>query len=229
MGTVGQVTPLAADIRSERSVAAAVDGADAVVNLVGILYEKGGRSFKAIHADGAERVARLAKAAGVTTFVQMSSLGASIRCGSGICAFQSGRRGGGARALSRRHGSSGPPSSSARRTSFFNSSRPWRGCSPALPLIGGGRMKFQPVYVGDVAAAILRCVEDPHTAGKTYELGGPGVFSFADLLRRMLREIGRRRLLLPLPFGIARLQALVPRAAAGAAADPGPDQAAAAG
>jgi NADH dehydrogenase len=80
---------------------------------------------------------------------------------------------------------------------------------PALPLIGGGRMKFQPVYVGDVAEAILRCVEDPHTAGKTYELGGPGVFSFADLLRRTLREIGRRRLLLPLPFGIARLQAMV--------------------
>ena len=67
---------------------------------------------------------------------------------------------------------------------------------PALPLIGGGGMKFQPVYVGDVAEAILRCVENPNTAGKTYELGGPGIFSFAELMRRLLREIGRRRLLL---------------------------------
>ena len=208
MGTVGQVTPLAADIRSERAVAAAVDGADAVVNLVGILYEKGGRSFKTIHADGAERVARLAKAAGVKTFVQMSSLGASADA-----AAEYARSKAAGETAVRAHYADAriirPSIVFGPEDGFFNKFAAMARLAPALPLIGGGRMKFQPVYVGDVAEAILRCVEDPHTAGKTYELGGPGVFSFADLLRRTLREIGRRRLLLPLPFGIARLQAMV--------------------
>jgi NADH dehydrogenase len=188
MGTVGQVTPLAADIRSERSVAAAVDGADAVVNLVGILYEKGGRSFKAIHADGAERVARLAKAAGATTFVQMSSLGASS-----AAAAEYARSKAAGEAAVRAHYADArivrPSIVFGPEDEFFNKFAAMARLSPALPLIGGGRMKFQPVYVGDVAEAILRCVEDPHTAGKTYELGGPGIFSFADLLRRMLLPV----------------------------------------
>ena len=105
------------------------------------------------------------------------------------------------------HASSGLASSFGPEDGFFNKFAAMARFAPALPLIGGGGMKFQPVYVGDVAEAILRCVENPKTAGKTYELGGPGIFSFAELMRRLLREIGRRRLLLPLPFGIARIQA----------------------
>jgi NADH dehydrogenase len=201
------VTPLAVDIRSERAVAAAVAGADAVVNLVGILYEKGGRSFQAIHAEGAERIARLAKAAGVKTFVQMSALGAAADAAADYARSKAAGE-----AAVRRH----YPDARIVRPSivfgpeddFFNRFAAMARFAPALPLVGGGGMKFQPVYVGDVAEAIRRCVEDPATAGKTYELGGPRALSFAELLRRMLKEIGRRRLLLPLPFALARLQAM---------------------
>jgi len=208
MGVVGQVTPVAADLRSERAVSAAVAGADAVINLVGILYERGSRNFQTIHVDGAERAARLARAAGAKVFVQMSALGA----GDDAPADYARSKAAGEAAV-RRHF----PDARVIRPSivfgpedgFFNKFAAMARFAPALPLIGGGRMKFQPVYVGDVAEAILRCVEDPATAGKTYELGGPGVFTFAELLRRTLQEIGRHRLLLPLPFGIARVQAAV--------------------
>src|SRR5262249_30651491 len=88
---------------------------------------------------------------------------------------------------------------------FFNRFATMARFLPALPLIGGGRTLFQPVYVGDVADALLRLVEDPATAGKTYELGGPRVYSFRELLEILLKEIGRRRLLLPIPFGLASL------------------------
>jgi NADH dehydrogenase len=206
MGVVGQVTPIAADLRSERAVAAAVDGADAVINLVGILYEKGGRTFQAIHAEGAERAARLAKAAGARTFVQMSALGAAADAPAEYARSKAAGE-----AAVRRHFPDArivrPSIVFGPEDGFFNKFAAMARFAPALPLVGGGGMKFQPVYVGDVAEALLRCVENPYTAGKTYELGGPGVFTFAELLRRMLREIGRRRLLLPLPFGIARIQA----------------------
>ena len=86
---------------------------------------------------------------------------------------------------------------------FFNRFATMARFAPALPLIGGGKTLFQPVYVGDVADALLRLVEDPATAAKTYELGGPRVLSFRALLELMLHEIGRRRLLLPMPFGLA--------------------------
>ncbi|MBL8709480.1 MAG: complex I NDUFA9 subunit family protein, partial [Rhodospirillaceae bacterium] len=90
---------------------------------------------------------------------------------------------------------------------FFNRFARMAMISPALPLIGGGHTKFQPVYVGDVAAAVEKVLNDPATAGRTYELGGPRVYSFADLLRLMLSEIGRCRLLIPMPFALARLKA----------------------
>ncbi|HEY7687451.1 MAG TPA: complex I NDUFA9 subunit family protein, partial [Dongiaceae bacterium] len=166
----------------------------------------GGRSFKAVHADGAERIARLAKAAGAGTMVQMSALGASA----GAPAEYARTKAAGEAAV-RGHFPDAriirPSIVFGPEDGFFNKFAAMARFAPALPLVGGGQMKFQPVYVGDVAAAILRCVEDDGTAGKTYELGGPGIFSFAELLRRTLQEIGRRRLLLPLPFGIARIQA----------------------
>ena len=206
MGAVGQITPIGADVRGERSVTMAVDGVDAVVNLVGILFEKGSRNFQTIHVDGAERVARLAKAAGAKTFVQMSALGADPDA-----AAEYARSKAAGEVAVRRHFPDAriirPSIVFGPEDDFFNKFAAMARFAPALPLIGGGGMKFQPVYVGDVAEAILRCAENPGTAGTTYELGGPGIFSFAELLRRTLQEIGRRRLLLPLPFGIARIQA----------------------
>jgi NADH dehydrogenase len=206
MGAVGQITPIAANLRHEASVAAAVAGADAVVNLVGILYERRPQSFAAIHVEGAGRAARAAHAAGVRRYVHVSALGADPASPASY-----GRSKAAGEAAVR---AAFPEAAIARPSvvfgpedDFFNRFAGLARYSPALPLIGGGKTRFQPVYVGDVADALARLVEDPATAGKTYELGGPGTYSFRELLEYLLREIGRRRLLLPLPFALAQLQA----------------------
>ena len=206
MGAVGQITPVAASLRHDASIAAAVAGADAVVNLVGVLHDRGAQSFAAIHADGAGRVARAATAAGVERFVQMSAIGAdpaspAAYARTKAAGEQAVRAAFPAAAIARPSIVFGP------EDSFFNRFATLARFAPALPLIGGGKTLFQPVYVGDVADALLRLVEDPATAGRTYELGGPRVYSFRALLELMLREIGRRRLLVPLPFGLASFQA----------------------
>lgn len=218
MGAVGQITPVAASLSHEGSIAAAVAGADAVVNLVGILHEgslpvralfpRAVQRFADVHAEGAARVARAAKAAGATTFVQMSALGADPASPAAY---------GRSKAAGEQAVRAVYPDSAIVRPSvvfgpeddFLNRFATMARFLPALPLIGGGNTRFQPVYVGDVADALLRLVEDPATAGKTYELGGPRIYSFRALLELMLREIGRRRLLVPLPFAVASLQAFV--------------------
>lgn len=205
-GDVGQVTPVAANIRDDRSVAAAVAGADAVVNLVGILYQSGRQKFDDVQAKGAARVAAAAKAAGATRFIQMSAIGADAGSQSLY-------------ARSKAEGEQGVklafPGATILRPSivfgpeddFFNRFARMAMLSPALPLIGGGHTKFQPVYVADVAAAVERALEDAGTIGKTYELGGARTYAFRDLLSLMLKEIGRCRLLVPLPFPIAMMKA----------------------
>jgi uncharacterized protein YbjT (DUF2867 family) len=206
MGAVGQITPIGASLRHEGSIAAAVAGADAVVNLVGILHGRGANSFAAIHVEGAARAARAARAAGVKAFVQMSALGADPNSPA-----EYGRsKAAGERVVRETIPAAGivrPSIVFGPEDDFFNRFATMARFLPALPLIGGGRTLFQPVYVGDVADALLRLVEDPATAGKTYELGGPRVYSFRALLELLLHEIGRRRLLVPVPFGLASLQA----------------------
>lgn len=207
MGAVGQITPVAANIRSDAAVAAAVAGADVVVNLVGILVERRGQRFDDIHAEGAGRVARAARAAGARGFVQMSAIGADA--GSGAAYARS-------KAAGEAAVHAAFPGAAILRSSivigaeddFFNRFARMARLAPVLPLIGGGATRFQPVYVGDVADALVRLIEDPATSGKTYELGGPRVYSFKELMELLLREIGRRRWLLPLPAGVAQLQAL---------------------
>ena len=231
MGAVGQITPIAADMRSERAVAAAVDGADAVVNLVGILYEKGGRSFEAIHVEGARAGRpRWRKAAGVEDL--RADVGARRRSGCARPNMRAPRR----RARRRcarpfpTPASSGPRIVFGPEDDFFNRFAAMARFAPALPLIGGGRTKFQPVYVGDVAEAILRCVEDPQHGRQDLRARWSRRLQLSpSCCGALLREIGRRRLLLPLPFGVARIQAACLELAAGAAADARPDQAAAAG
>ena len=206
MGNVGQITPVRAPVTDERAAAAAIAGSDVVVNLVGILYEHGRQTFDAVHRDGAGRVARLAAAAGAARLVHVSAIGADVAAP----ALYAQSKARGEEAVRREF-----PGATILRPSivfgpeddFFNRFAAMAKLSPALPLIGGGATRFQPVYVGDVADAVAAALADPATAGRSYELGGPTVYSFADLMRLMLEQTGRHRLLVPVPFGLARLKA----------------------
>lgn len=205
-GDVGQVEPVQANIRDTRSVKAALDGAHAVVNLVGILNESGAQRFETVIAGGADRIARAAKAAGIGIFVQVSAIGAdeaspSAYARSKAVAEQAVRAQIPAAAILRPSIIFGP------EDDFFNRFAGLARIMPALPLIGGGKTRFQPVYVKDVAEAIVRAVETGAADGKVVELGGPETYTFRQLMELTLREIGRRRLLLPLPSALAKLMA----------------------
>ncbi|MSO76951.1 MAG: complex I NDUFA9 subunit family protein [Alphaproteobacteria bacterium] len=208
MGAVGQIVPIQTNLRDDASVRAAVAGVDAVVNLVGILHEFGKQTFDAIHAEGAGRVAAAAAEAGVGRLVHMSALGADA--GSPA---QYGR----SKAAGEAAVKAAFPGATIVRPSivfgpednFFNRFAAMAVLSPALPLIGGGGTRFQPVYVGDVAEAVRRVLADPSAAGRTYELGGPEVYSFRELLALLLEAIGRRRILLPVPAWAAAIPASV--------------------
>lgn len=208
LGDVGQIVPLAASLHREDSIAAAVEGAAAVVNLVGILYERGRQSFRAVHVEGADRVARASLAAGATRLIHMSALGADRASPS---AYAQTKAEGEAAALASFAGASiiRPSIVFGPEDDFFNRFARMARFLPALPLIGGGHTRFQPVYVGDVADAMAAVLGDPAAAGRVYELGGPRIYTFRELLELLLREVRRRRLLVPVPFRVARLQALI--------------------
>ena len=222
MGDVGQVTPVRANITDEADVAAAVQGSDAVVNLVGILYNRGRQRFDAIHRDGAARIARLSRDAGVDRLVQMSALGVSTRSqshyGRSKAAGEEAVREAFERATVVR-----PSVIFGPDDDFFNQFAAMARLSPVLPVFGcplpafrngavdiygHGGTRFQPVYVGDVADAIVACLERRDTAGETYELAGPTVYSFKQLMELVLRAAGRKCLLAPVPFWVASMEAL---------------------
>ncbi|MDQ0467181.1 complex I NDUFA9 subunit family protein [Labrys wisconsinensis] len=207
-GAVGQVTAVQANLRYPDSVEAAVEGADAVVNLVGIMHQRGRNSFEAAQAFGAGAVARAAKAAGAAALVHVSAIGADKASAS-------------AYAVSKAKGEEAVlaafPQAAVLRPSvvfgpeddFFNRFAAMAQISPVLPLIGGGETKFQPVFAGDVAEAIAAGVDGRLAPGTTYELGGPDVMSFREVLEFVLKVTQRSRILLPLPFGVAGLLARV--------------------
>ena len=205
-GVPGQIQLFKGNVRDDDSVARALAGADAAVNLTGVLYGRGAQSFEALHVDAARRIGRLAHEAGVKTLVHVSAIGADPDAKSRYARS----KGAGEKALREEF-----PEATILRPSlvfgpedqFFNKFAWLARISPALPLIGGGRTRFQPVFVGDVAAAILRALGDPATRGKTYELGGPTVYTFKELLQLILRETGRKRLLVPVPFFLASIKA----------------------
>ena len=208
MGDVGQIAPVAANVRDDASVAAAVKGADAVVNLVGVLAERGRQTFAAVHAEGARRVAEAAADAGVRTLVHVSAIGADPGAQANYAATkgegeEAARRAFPAAAIVRPSIVFGP------EDDFFNRFAALARLAPALPLLGGGRTKFQPVYVGDLAKAVAAIAADPRHQSGIHELGGPEIFSFRDLMTILLRQIGRRRLLVPVPFSVATCQAAV--------------------
>jgi uncharacterized protein YbjT (DUF2867 family) len=208
-GNVGQVVPMRADITAEDAIVeAAVAGADAVINLVGILYERGRRTFRAVQADAPARLARIAAQAGVERFVQMSALGADPESPSLYARSKAAGETGVLAAFP--HATIIRPSIVfGPEDGFFNRFARMARYSPALPLIGGGETRFQPVYVRDVADAIMRTLHEDSARGQTYELGGPHIYTFRALMELMLRELRRHRGLIPIPFWLADIQASV--------------------
>jgi NADH dehydrogenase len=206
LGDVAQITPIAVPLQNADTVAAAVAGADAVINVVGLLYERGRQTFKAVHVDGAQAIAEAAAAAGVRSLVHVSAIGASTDAE----ADYARSKGYGERSVHE-----AMPDAVICRPSlvigpgdaFFNRFALYARLFHWLPLIGGGHTRFQPVTVGDVAEAIVRALGDPSARGQTYELGGPSIYSFKELMELVRSETGRRCLLVPIPFWLAEIQA----------------------
>jgi NADH dehydrogenase len=202
-GHVGQIQAVRCDATDPAQVEAALHGADAAINLIGILYESGARSFEAMHVDAARNIAAACAAAGIDRLVHVSAIGANPESDSKYARTKA------AGEMAVREAK---PDAVVIRPSivfgagdnFLNRFAAMASMAPALPLIGGGRTRFQPVHVGDVARAIVRAVERPDTAGRTFELGGPEVMTFEDILKLILRETRRRNGLVPLPFFAAR-------------------------
>jgi uncharacterized protein YbjT (DUF2867 family) len=195
-----------ADVLDDIGVAAAIAGTDAVVNLVGFLTETATQSYRAIHVEAARRVALAAQRHGVTRLIHMSALGASPT----------------SPAVSDRTKAEGEqavravfPQATIVRPSlvfgeddhFFCRFTAMIRSSPVLPLIGGGMTRFQPAFIGDMTAGLLELLKRPETAGKTYEFGGTQVYTFRALLELLLIALNRQRVLIPIPFALAEMQA----------------------
>lgn len=201
-----QVTFFRADVRDQASVAAAIAGADAVVNAVSAYVEKGGLTFETVHVQGAEMIAQEAGRLGVARLVLVSGIGADPQSRS----LYIRSRGRGELAVQQAFQDATivrPSAMFGAGDALFGTLADLARLLPVLPLIGGGRTRLQPVYVEDVAEAVTRILADPKTVGRTYELAGPEVYTLRDLVRFTLRVIGKQRLLMPVPFAMAEIQA----------------------
>ena len=204
LGTVGQIDFVKCDVADADSVAQAVMGSSAVINLTGILFQSG-QTFADVQAEGAAHIAQAAAAAGVGALVHVSAIGADADSDAQYAVTKAQGE------LAVREAF---PNAVILRPSlifgpedgFFNKFAAMARFLPALPLIGGGRTRFQPVFVGDVAQAVLAALS--RQDGRTYELGGPTIYSFKELMQLILRETGRKRVLVPLPFALASLKAM---------------------
>ncbi|MGN6303286.1 MAG: complex I NDUFA9 subunit family protein [Mesorhizobium sp.] len=207
LGNVGQIQPVQANVRVRWSVDNAVRGAAHVVNLVGILHESGRQRFGAVHTFGARAVAEAARAVGAG-MTHVSALGADAQSAS---AYQRSK------ALGEKAVLETLPDAVIFRPSvafgpedtFFNRFANMARYSPVLPLIGGGETKFQPVYVVDIAEAIARAVDGQVAGGRAYELGGPQVLTFRQCMEELLAVVDRKRMLVPVPWWLANLQASI--------------------
>jgi uncharacterized protein YbjT (DUF2867 family) len=207
LGNIGQIIPVGVSILDYREVLQAVQGSQAVINLVGILFERGQQTFEKVHIQGADNVARACKEAKVKRLIHMSALGADTDSPSQY-AWSKG--------AGERHVKKFFPIATIIRPSvifgpeddFFNRFASMAIYSPFLPAVGGGETKFQPIYVCDVADFMVRCLEDPSTKGKAYDLGGPEVYTLREIMEYTLDTIGKNRLLVPLPFSMARFMGL---------------------
>ncbi|WP_315742547.1 MULTISPECIES: complex I NDUFA9 subunit family protein [unclassified Bradyrhizobium] len=214
LGRVGQIHAVQANLRYPASVDAAMRDAHAVINLVGVLTESGAQTFNAVQAEGAATVAKAAAGAGAQ-LVHVSAIGADEASASAYAR---------AKAAGEKAVLTALPTATIMRPSvvfgpeddFTNRFAGLARISPFLPLIGGGQTRMQPVYVGDVATAIADAVDGKARAGATYELGGPEVLSFREIIEIILDITDRKRALVSLPFGLAKLQAAFLQFAPGA-------------
>ena len=205
LGNVGQVQAVRANICDARSLRAVIKGSDAIVNLAGILSQSGSQTFEDVHCEGARRIAEAAKTFEICNFVHVSALGANPRSKALYAR---------SKALAEIKALDACPKTVILRPSvifgeedeFFNRFAAMARLSPFLPAIGFGHTKFAPVYVGDVARAVVAALEGRAISGATYELGGPGVYTLKELLHMTQRYSGRTPRTLPIPFAIAMLQ-----------------------
>ena len=214
LGRVGQIHAVQANLRYPESVNAAVRDADVVINLVGILAESGAQRFSAVQAEGAAAVAAAAKAAGAR-LIHVSAIGADPQSSSAYARTKAAGEEA-ARAAVPQAVIFRPSVVFGAEDEFTNRFAALAQLSPMLPLIGGGETRLQPVFVGDVATAIAEAVDGRARNGATYELGGPEVMTLRAIIAFILKTIERERVLLPLPFALAKLNALALQFAPGA-------------
>jgi uncharacterized protein YbjT (DUF2867 family) len=208
-GQVGQVTPFPCCYGEDASIEEAVKGCDVVVNAIGILYQKGKNTFQRAHVDIPEKIATAAAKQGVKRLVHISALGVE----EGTSKYAKSKKEGEAKVLEHF------PNATILRPSvvfgpnddFFNMFAELSRILPALPLVGGGETKFQPVYVGDVADAVMAAVTisefgQKNPLGKLYQLGGPEILTFKEIYKRLFKHIRREKPLIPLPFWLAKIQ-----------------------
>jgi NADH dehydrogenase len=208
MGEVGQIVTLAGNALDEDALRRVMEGADAVVNTVGILAESGTQRFKTLQAELPGRIGEIATEMGIKSVVQLSAIGANEHSSSkyartkamGEIALFKACRTATILRLSLVFGAG---------DGFFNRFASMAVTAPALPLIGGGRNKVQPIFVGDVAAAVLVSLNEKRPQGKIYELGGPDIMTFREVMSYILIQIKRRRILLPVPFWVMGSAAMV--------------------
>jgi uncharacterized protein YbjT (DUF2867 family) len=201
-GEIGQIVLVPGNLAKPESLQGKIENSWAVINLVGILFESSGQNFSAVHAKGAEKLAQMAKTAGIKRFIHMSSLGVDKAVKSKYARTK---------AMGEKAVKAAFPEAVILRPSvifggedqFFNTFAAMASFVPILPVIGGGKTKFEPVYVNDVAQAILAILKNPAYQGQTYELGGPGIYSFYDLLKFICNITGRKPYFLNIPFGVA--------------------------
>ncbi len=208
LGDVGQIHAVQANLRDRPSVERAAAGADVLINLVGILHESGKQRFETIQHFGARTVAEVARSAGISRLIQFSAIGVDTRSKSHYARSKAR----GELDVLERVGSAiivRPSIIFGPEDNFFNRFAALATISPVLPLIGGGKTLMQPVYVVDVAQAVAAMVAGKARPGATYELGGPGIYTFRQLMQMVLAYTERHRILLPIPFVVAKLMALL--------------------
>ncbi len=215
LGTVGQVKAIQANLRYRWSVDRALEGADAAVNLVGILAQSGRQTFDAVQTFGPRAIGEAALAANISSVVHVSAIGADPNSTIGYIRSK-GKGEAGIREAAPTTVIMRPSIAFGPEDDFFNRFAAMARLSPALPLIGGGGTRFQPVFAGDIAEAIALAVDGEAGRGTTFELGGPEILTFRQCLERTLAVTQRRRLLLPIPWGAARLLGRIGRFLPGA-------------